>query len=76
MGPYVLDFYCDAAHLAIEVDGAMHYIADRPERDADRDAWLLKRGIRTLRLPARLVLKDMDGALITILNAIGGRRPT
>ena len=74
VGPYVLDFYCDAAHLAVEVDGAMHYLEGRPERDAARDAWLLQRGIRTLRLPARLVLKDMDGALRTILREVGARR--
>nr|WP_245863881.1 endonuclease domain-containing protein [Caulobacter mirabilis] len=76
IGPYVLDFYCDAARLAIEVDGAMHYIEGRPERDAARDNWLSQRGIRTLRLPARVVLKDMNRALMTILAAIGERAPT
>jgi very-short-patch-repair endonuclease len=40
IGPYVLDFYCEAAKLAVEVDGASHGAGDRPARDARRDAWL------------------------------------
>ena len=36
-GPYVLDFYCAKAKLAIEVDGETHARGDQPERDAPRD---------------------------------------
>ncbi len=42
MGPYVLDFYCDAERLAVEVDGSDHDFGDRPVRDERRDAWLLR----------------------------------
>ena len=66
-GRYVLDFYCEPVRLAVEVDGAMHYVEDRPERDAVRDAFLAQAHIRTLRIPARTVLKDMTAALDTIL---------
>ena len=69
-GPYVLDFYCDSAKLCIEVDGAAHATEDRPQRDEARDSYLLLRGIRTLRLPARLVLSDMDVAVRTIRAAL------
>ena len=68
-GPYVLDFYCDAARLCVEVDGYIHGTADHPERDARRDAWLAEHGVRMLRLGAAFVLGDMDGALRTILAA-------
>ena len=68
--PYVLDFYCDAAKLCVEIDGQGHGFGDRPVRDERRDAWLAERGIRTLRLSARLVLKDMDAALRTIQGAV------
>jgi len=74
IGPYVLDFYCHAALLCVEVDGAMHYVGDREARDATHDAWLAARGITTLRLPAQFVLTDMDGALQTILHAVADRR--
>jgi very-short-patch-repair endonuclease len=66
LGPYILDFYCDAAKLAVEVDGASHGTGDRPVRDERRDAWLAAQGIATLRLPASLILRDVDAAVRTI----------
>jgi very-short-patch-repair endonuclease len=67
LGPYVLDFYCDEAKLAVEVDGYAHGTDDRPERDARRDAWLAEKGVRTLRISAREVLRSPDDAARTIL---------
>jgi very-short-patch-repair endonuclease len=67
MGAYVLDFYCDAAKLAVEIDGAHHSLGDNPARDAERDAWLAARGIETLRIPAAYVLADPSGPLASIL---------
>ncbi len=69
LGPYVLDFYCSRARLCIEVDGYSHGAADRPERDAERDEWLLEQGVETLRLRAGLVLEDLDAALSMIRMA-------
>jgi very-short-patch-repair endonuclease len=67
MGIYVLDFYCDAAKLAIEVDGSQHSLGDRPARDLERDAWFAARGIETLRIPAIDVLTDPSGPLALVL---------
>jgi very-short-patch-repair endonuclease len=72
IGPYVLDFYCDARKLAIEVDGGNHSFGDRPQRDERRDAWLLERGVRTLRLSASLILDDVDDATRTIVGHLEG----
>lgn len=58
VGPYVLDFYCSEARLCIEVDGQMHHIGDRPQRDAARDAYLGSLGVRVVRYPASAVLED------------------
>ena len=69
-GPYVLDFYCEAAKLCVEVDGYSHGTGGHPDRDAQRDALLAERGIRTLRLPAVLVLNDVDDAVATIRQAL------
>src|SRR5574337_1387285 len=44
VGPYVLDFYCSEARLAVEIDGSVHDTEDHPERDRRRDAWLVSRG--------------------------------
>jgi very-short-patch-repair endonuclease len=66
---YVLDFYCHSARLAVEVDGRCHEIQD--DADAERDAYLALRGVRVLRLPAHLVLGDIDAALDAIRAALG-----
>ena len=57
-GPYILDFFCAKANLAIEIDGYAHDTSQRPERDAARDAWFAKHKIDTLRIPAVDVLRD------------------
>jgi very-short-patch-repair endonuclease len=67
IGPFVLDFYCDKARLAVEVDGFVHATGDHPDRDERRDAWLAMRGIRTLRIDARDVREDADSVVRTIV---------
>jgi ATP-dependent DNA helicase RecQ len=67
--PYTLDFYCAEARLAVEIDGASH--DGRAAQDARRDAWLLERGVRTVRIPARAVFEDLDGVLWRIAAAAG-----
>lgn len=57
-GPFVLDFFCARANLAIEVDGVAHDMGDNPVRDARRDAWLCEHRVGTLRVAARDVLRD------------------
>ena len=72
-GPYVLDFFCATANLAIEVDGEAHDRGDRHARDAVRDEWLASQGVRVLRIPAVDVLNNLDGVLHHIASAIDGR---
>jgi len=76
VGPYVLDFYCPEARLALEVDGAAHDHPLRAAQDEQRTAWLAEQGIRVLRLPARDVLRgdDAEHVLPTIAAACGARR--
>jgi very-short-patch-repair endonuclease len=69
IGTYSLDFACIRARLAIEVDGEAHERGDRPARDEVRDAWVLKQGVHTLRIPAVEVLKNMEGVIIAIVEA-------
>ncbi len=66
-GPYILDFYCDSARLAVEVDGEGHGFGDNPRRDAFRDRWLLRQGVRTLRIPAFEVRDNLDGVVLMIV---------
>ena len=74
-GPYTLDFYCSDARLAIEVDGEAHESGDRPTRDSARDAWIARAGIRTLRIPAKEVLHDLEAALRSIVSEATARLP-
>jgi very-short-patch-repair endonuclease len=67
IGQYVLDFYCPAASLAIEVDGMAHDMGDRPRRDEVRTAWLKESGIEMLRIPAKQVLDDPDAVAEAII---------
>lgn len=58
---FVVDFYCAAARLAVEVDGAVH--AAQQAYDAERDLALSDLGIRTLRLTNESVLNDLAQTL-------------
>jgi len=71
IGDYVLDFYCPAAKLAIEVDGAFH---DRGARDIARDSRMAALGYATLRVPAAAILKDLESVLRHIV-AVADARP-
>ncbi len=68
IGPFVVDFYCPAARLAIEVDGLTHDSIANAHRDERREAWLAQQGVRVLRVRASDVLKDekLEGVLLGI----------
>ena len=70
IGPYVLDFYCAAAKLAIEVDGTAHDFGNRPRRDEVRTEWLKHQGMEVLRIPAAEVLADPDAVADKINQVI------
>jgi very-short-patch-repair endonuclease len=63
IGPYVLDFYCPSAKLAVEVDGQSHEHPERITHDARRTAWLRERGVRVIRLTAEDVRAHLDGVV-------------
>jgi very-short-patch-repair endonuclease len=62
LGPYVLDFYCAKARLAIEIDGVSHDMGARPYRDLHRDSWLKKRGVKVVRVAARELTRIDEAA--------------
>ena len=51
IGPYVVDFYCPAARLVVELDGASRD-GSKDEYEDRRQAWLEAKGYRVLRLSA------------------------
>ena len=67
VGHHILDFYCPALKLAIELDGDYHYHMAMPEQDWKRDQELLcKHGIKTLRFENKTVFEHPR----IIINAI------
>lgn len=70
VGPYVLDFYCSAARLAVEVDGGQHASGMVKKRDERRDRWLSAKNIRMLRFWNNDVLSNLEGVLQTISAAL------
>ncbi len=66
IGMYILDFYCEALHLAIELDGLGHL----PNKDWLRTLVLRKFRIKVIRLNNDDVIRCSDGAAEHIANAI------
>ncbi len=52
IGPYILDFFCPAARLAVEVDGRAHDEAEQVTHDQRRHEWLAGEGITVMRIAA------------------------
>jgi very-short-patch-repair endonuclease len=67
IGRCIVDFWCPAAGLAVEVDGDTH--AD-PARDAQRDAYLAGLGARVLHLTNPDVMRNIEGVLAVISEAL------
>lgn len=68
VGRYILDFYVASIRLAIEIDGEVHDMGDRPERDIARDEWLRGQGIEVVRIPASEVLRDVNDVADSIVR--------
>jgi very-short-patch-repair endonuclease len=69
LGPYVVDFVSHEHRLVIELDGGQHV---GRAADAVRDRWLEANGYRVLRIWNSDVLKNRDGVLQIISEAVAG----
>lgn len=58
---FIVDFYCHAARLVIEVDGAIHQ--QQVEYDAERDQILTARRLRLLRIKNQDVRQNLESVL-------------
>ncbi|MEM8556988.1 MAG: endonuclease domain-containing protein [Bacteroidota bacterium] len=69
IGRYVLDFYCPAERLAIELDGGVHDDPTRAAYDAERQDILEAFGIQVLRFRNEEVLQTPDLVAAAIAEA-------
>ncbi len=63
IGNYIVDFYCPAAKLVIELDGGQHYTPEGMQKDRERDDYLTNLGLTVLRFSDRDVFTNMTGVL-------------
>ena len=70
--PYVVDFYCHAAALIVELDGSQH----SEVVDAQRTAFFTAKGLTVLRFWNDDVLLQPDAVAEAIFNVVGNRTLT
>jgi very-short-patch-repair endonuclease len=69
---YIVDFYCPAIRLVIEIDGDSHFLDDHAQEiDANRTKRLEDLGLHVLRFTNFEVLNQLDGVIIRIEEALG-----
>jgi very-short-patch-repair endonuclease len=76
VGNYILDFYCPAEGLAVELDGEIHFNEAARDRDRRRKSYLESCGIRVLRFENKLVFDDLEWVLAVIKNNFGWSKTT
>jgi very-short-patch-repair endonuclease len=74
VGKYILDFYCPAEKLAVELDGEIHFTDAARAFDRERRIYSEDCGIRVLRFENKLVFEDLEWVLGVIRNNFGWRK--
>jgi very-short-patch-repair endonuclease len=67
---YFLDFYCSIAKLAVELDGGGHGFPDQRARDAKRNQFLAKQGIKVLRFWNHQLRGELEAVRFEIWHAL------
>jgi very-short-patch-repair endonuclease len=68
---FIADFFCVAAKLVVEVDGAYHFTDEQQREYVEvRTGVFNRRGIRVVRFDARTVLKESVAVGRTILREL------
>jgi len=70
IGPYVVDFYCSAAKLIVELGGGQHGERGARIYDHARTAWFRARGYRVFRIWNTDFFENPEGTLDAIYRAI------
>ena len=70
-GGYILDFYCPAEKLAIELDGEVHYNERAAEHDYERKLFMEYFGIKILRFENERVFNSQKWLIGQIVQSFG-----
>ena len=70
VGSYILDIYCPARKLSVELDGGHHNQPEEIEYDAARTEFLNAHGIEVLRFWNHDVLLDIHSVLASVAEKL------
>ena len=70
IGPYIVDFYCAAAKLVIELDGSQHFAEAGASDDRQRDEYLTGLGLQVVRYANNEVMQNFSGVCEDILRRL------
>jgi very-short-patch-repair endonuclease len=74
IGPYIVDFFCPAKRLIIELDGGHHTEDEAIKRDRERQLWLEREGYRVIRFWNSEINDDLTAVLEKIYVELYGAR--
>ncbi len=74
IGEYIVDFWCPAARLVVEVDGSQHLSDEGIQHDKVRAEYLASLGLRVVRFTNIEVLTSMESVLQAILEHMREQR--
>jgi very-short-patch-repair endonuclease len=72
IGPYVVDFFCPAKKLIVELDGGHHNDDATAVRDRKRQVWLEQEGYRVIRFWNSDVTSDLSAVMERIYAEVHG----
>ncbi len=76
-GPYIVDFYCDKAKLAVELDGSQHYQDEGPDYDRKRSRYLEREcGLLVLRFTNLDIQQNFEGVCEVLDRTVKERIPS
>ncbi|MGE0212473.1 MAG: endonuclease domain-containing protein [Parvibaculaceae bacterium] len=70
IGSHIADFANHSLRIVIVVDGDQHGWERNQARDRQRDQWLASQGYRVLRFWNNDVLREIEGVMTAILEAV------
>ena len=73
LAPDIVDFYCHAARLVVELDGSPH--REQQGYDRMRDDYFRQHGIRVIRMSNESVRDDLASAISAIRVALQRQSP-
>ena len=73
IGNYIVDFYCEAFKLVIELDGSQHYEDNAREYDKNRSTFLESMGNKVIRFTNTDVDSRFDSVCESIVQTLKWR---